>query len=66
MFDLIAKYYRMSLYTKENVAAFVVSGTITPEQYKEITGDEYVSNTPTYNELKEAVDILMGEGTTNE
>ena len=41
MFNLVSKYYRMGLYGKQNVAAFVVSGAITPEQYKEITGDDY-------------------------
>lgn len=75
MFDLISKYYRMGLYKKEDVAAFVVSGTITPEQYKEITGEEYVPVTPTpgpgpgdptYDELQQAVNILMGEENGNE
>jgi len=41
MFQLIKKYYRMGLYTKAGVAAYVVRGTLTPEQYQEITGEEY-------------------------
>lgn len=41
MFEKIKKFYDMGLYSKEQVAAFVAKGKITPEQYKEITGEDY-------------------------
>lgn len=41
MFNLITKFYKMGIYTKANVAVFVKSGTITPEEYQEITGEAY-------------------------
>lgn len=43
MFNIIKRYYNRRIYTKENVAVFVKSGKITAEQYKEITGTEYIS-----------------------
>lgn len=36
-----AKSYYPRFYTKEMVKVFVTAGKITPEQYKEITGDVY-------------------------
>lgn len=36
-----AKNYYPRFYTKEMVKVFVTGGKITPEQYKEITGDVY-------------------------
>lgn len=42
MYQLIKKYYKMGLYTKENVAKFVARGTLTEAQFQEITGEEYV------------------------
>ena len=41
MFNKIKKFYDMGLYTKEIVHKFVEKGAITPEQYKEITGEDY-------------------------
>ena len=41
MFDIVKKYYDRGYYSKEKVAEFVRKGKLTPEQYKEITGDEY-------------------------
>ena len=43
MFKIIKRYYDRGIYSKENVAVFVTSGKITAEQYKEITGTEYIS-----------------------
>lgn len=37
-----AKAYYPRFYTKDNVKIFVVAGKISAEQYKEITGDDYV------------------------
>ena len=41
MFQLIRKYYKMGLYTKDSVAKFVARGTLTEAQYREITGEDY-------------------------
>ena len=41
MFKIVKRYYKKGYYSKEDVAKFVRSGSITPEQYKEITGDDY-------------------------
>lgn len=43
MYNIIKRYHDRGIYSKENVAVFVVSGKITVEQYKEITGTEYIS-----------------------
>ena len=42
MYEKVKRFFSMGLYTKENVAAFVAKRKLTPEQYKEITGEEYV------------------------
>jgi uncharacterized XkdX family phage protein len=42
-FSLVQRYYNAGYYTKEQVAVFVTSGKITPEQYQQITGDPYVA-----------------------
>lgn len=41
MFDKIKRWYDMGLWTKEMVKNAVKKGVITPEQYKEITGEVY-------------------------
>lgn len=38
----IKRYYGMGFYTNEQMKTFVVAEFITVEQYKEITGVEYV------------------------
>ena len=43
MYKIIKRYHDRGIYTKENVAVFVESRKITAEQYKEITGEEYIS-----------------------
>lgn len=43
MFKIVKRYYDKGIYTKENVAVFVSAGKITPEQYEEITGEEYTA-----------------------
>lgn len=45
LFDKVNKFYHMGLYSKEKVANFVVNGYITPEEYKLITGEDYVAPT---------------------
>lgn len=41
-YEKIKKYYDDGLWNKKQVANAVKKGKITPEQYKEITGEEYV------------------------
>lgn len=43
MYSSIKRYYDSGRYTKDQVKVFVQAGWITPEQYQEITGDEYVT-----------------------
>ena len=40
-FDAIKRYYDMGVYDKADVAAFVIKGRITAEQYKLITGEDF-------------------------
>lgn len=42
MFNIIKRYYEKGIYLKADVKVFVRSGDINTEQYKEITGDDYV------------------------
>lgn len=41
MFAIVKRYYDKGIYSNEDVKKFVLAGKITPEQYKEITGEEY-------------------------
>lgn len=41
MFAIVKRYYDKGIYSKDDVKVFVRVGKLTPEQYKEITGDEY-------------------------
>lgn len=43
MYNSIKKYYDMGKYTDEQMKIFVKAEWITEEQYKEITGIEYVA-----------------------
>lgn len=43
MFARIKRFYDNGLWTKEQVHIVTGLGTITPEQYKEITNEEYVA-----------------------
>lgn len=40
-YEMIKKNYDRGLWNKQMVAVAVKKGVITPEQYKEITGDDY-------------------------
>ncbi len=40
-FEIIKKNYERGLWTKQMVAMAVRKGVITPEQYQEITGEDY-------------------------
>lgn len=44
-FSDIKYFYEKNLWTKKQVYD-VVGKRITPEQYKEITGDDYIENSP--------------------
>lgn len=39
----ISGYYKLGLYTSDNVKAFVVAGWITADDYKTITGADYAA-----------------------
>lgn len=41
-YDIIKKNYDRGLWSKQMVKVAVVKNVITAEQYKEITGDDYV------------------------
>ena len=41
MFEKILRFFNLGLYTKKQIRQFCEKGVITPEQYKEITGEEY-------------------------
>lgn len=41
MFDKIKRFYDLGLWNKDMVRNAVKKNIITPEQYKEITGEEY-------------------------
>lgn len=41
MFAKIKKFYDLGLYTKAQVAAFVIKGKITAAEYQEITGEPF-------------------------
>ena len=43
MYERIKRYYDKGYYAKVHIAAFVVAGALTAEQYKSITGDDYVA-----------------------
>lgn len=40
MYEKVKKFYSLGLYTAEQVAQFVLRGKLTPEEYREITGQE--------------------------
>ena len=41
MFEKIKRFFRMKLYTVNHIKAVCDKGVITPEQFTEITGEEY-------------------------
>ena len=41
MFAIVKRYYDKGIYSKENVAKFVLAGKITNKEYQLITGEEY-------------------------
>lgn len=40
---IISNYLKMGLYTPNNVKVFVAAGWITAEDYKTITGEDYIN-----------------------
>ena len=42
MFNIVKRYYDKGIYSKSDVGKFVMAGKITVEDYKTITGDDYV------------------------
>lgn len=43
MFNLIKMYYGLGCYNNSNIAFFVKCNSITPNDYKTITGQDYVA-----------------------
>lgn len=41
-FEKVERYYMMGKYTNEQVKVFVKGGKITEEDYKKITGEDYI------------------------
>ena len=41
LFNIVKRYYDEGIYTKDDVKKFVEKGKLTPEEYKEITGEKY-------------------------
>lgn len=41
MFEKIKRFFNLKLYTKKQIRQFRTKGVITPEQYKQITGEDY-------------------------
>lgn len=41
MFEKIKRFFNLKLYTAKQIHKFAEKGVITPEQYKQITGEEY-------------------------
>lgn len=44
MFKIVKRYYDKGIYTKEDVKTFVKAGKLTADEYKEITGDDYIED----------------------
>ena len=43
MFTIVKRYFDKGIYTIDNVRTFVRAGRLTEEQYKEITGEDYIA-----------------------
>lgn len=41
MFEKIKRFFNLHLYTKKQIRQFCDKGVITPEQHKQITGEDY-------------------------
>lgn len=41
MFEKIKRFFNLKLYTKKQIRQFCDKGVITPEQHRQITGEEY-------------------------
>lgn len=54
-FEMVKKNYDRKLWNKEMVKIAVVKGVITSEQYKEITGEDYVAPTTIPKSLQQTV-----------
>lgn len=42
IYKIVKRYFDLGIYTAENVGVFVKSGKINSDEYKEITGQDYV------------------------
>ncbi|MEC1700914.1 MULTISPECIES: XkdX family protein [Bacillus] len=64
-FSDIKYFYEKKLWTKKQVFD-VVGKRITPEQYKEITGDEYIKDSPPSEGTAGETDGSVGTDTVNQ
>lgn len=42
MFKIVKRYYDKGIYSKNDVKTFVKANKLTSQQYKEITGEDYI------------------------
>ena len=42
MLENLIKFFKLGLYTKKQMAQLVDKGVISPDQYKQITGEDFV------------------------
>ncbi|WP_312046753.1 XkdX family protein [Anaerotignum sp.] len=42
IYKIVKRYFDLRIYTYENVGVFVKSGKISSDEFKEITGQDYV------------------------
>ncbi|MEA5056111.1 hypothetical protein SDC9_188843 [bioreactor metagenome] len=42
IYKIVKRYFDLEIYNVENVGAFVKSGKINSDEFKEITGQDYV------------------------
>lgn len=42
-FTIVKRYYDWNCYKNEDVKLFVMNGKINEDQYKQITGEEYIA-----------------------
>jgi len=43
MFKIVKRYFDTGIYSAEDVSKFVKSGRLTSDEYKEITGQDYIA-----------------------
>lgn len=44
MFKIVKRYYDKGIYSKDDVKTFVKASKLTADEYKDITGDDYIED----------------------